>query len=317
MKKASQNRAENAAARQQAEILIEALPWIKQATGKTIVIKYGGAAMTDPKLRDAVVSDIVLMKIIGLNPIVVHGGGNDISKVCKVFGLPVEFKKGMRVTDDATMEVVKMVLLGKVNQELMSAFNAHGHLAVGLSGADAGVLHAQQMDPELGRVGYIDHVDTTIIEDLISADYIPVIATVAVGDDGGAYNVNADLAAGQIAAAIGAQKVIFLTDVDGLYEDFADKSSLISSLTASEAEGLDLSKGMIPKINACITALKAGVPRAHILNGTTPHSMLLEVFTDAGVGTMIEPDGDMEAVDFVEYPLTNLAAKLAVNDSNE
>ncbi len=299
----------------QAQLLIEALPWIKESAGKTVIVKYGGAAMTDDALRAHVMSDIVLMKIIGLNPIIVHGGGNDISAYSARLGLPVEFKDGYRVTPPEVMEIVKMVLIGKVNQELVAQLNEHGHLAVGLNGADGHILKARQLKPELGQVGTVEQVDTTLIADLVEADYIPVIASVAVGADGTTYNINADLAAGAIAAAIGAHKVIFLTDVDGLYEDFEDKSSLISKMHLSEAEALlasgTLSQGMIPKMQACAQALRAGVSRAHILNGTLPHSLLLEMFTNQGVGTMILPnDRQTQPEEFTEYPSGNLASKL-------
>lgn len=299
----------------QAQMLIEALPWIKEAAGKTVVVKYGGAAMTDETLRADVMSDIVLLKIIGLNPIIVHGGGNDISRYCQKLGLPVEFKEGFRVTTPEVMDIVKMVLIGKVNQELVAQLNEHGHLAVGLSGGDGHILTARQKSEDMGHVGVVEAVDTTLLVDLVESDYIPVIASVAVGTDGVAYNVNADLAAGAIAAAIGAHKAIFLTDVDGLYEDFDDKESLLSSLHLSEARAMlaqdSLSKGMIPKIEACVQALSAGVSRAHILNGTLPHSLLLEIFTDEGVGTMILPDrDDVVPEDFIEYPEGNLASKL-------
>ena len=313
MQYADYDRAAVYAASQRAEVLIEALPWIKDMTGQTVVIKYGGAAMTDANLRSMVIQDIVLMKLIGLNPIVVHGGGKDITELCEKLSIPVEFKDGMRVTTPETMDVVSMALLGRVNAELVAGMNLHGHIAVGLSGASAGLMKAKCLDESLGRVGLITDIDTTLIQDLVAGDYIPVIATVAYGEEGEAYNINADVAAGQIAAAIGARKVIFLTDVDGLYQDFSDKTTLISRLSLDEARDLVesgiLAKGMIPKINACVTALNAGVTTAHILNGTSAHSMLLEVFTDRGIGTMIyrdEPEPD-----FVEFPLTNLAAKIS------
>lgn len=319
MQHAKNNRAETARASRRAEILIEALPWIKNVTGKTVVIKYGGAAMVDTQLRDSVMADIMLLKLVGLNPIIVHGGGNDISSLCDRLGMPVEFKNGMRVTSPETMEVVRMVLVGKVNAELVSALNCHGHIAVGVSGVDGGIIKASCLDPELGRVGKVDEIDTTLLMDLIADDYIPVIASVAVGDDGGTYNVNADVVAGEIAAAIGAQKVIFLTDVDGLYEDFSNKESLISRLSLTEAQELigsgTLAKGMIPKIGACVTALSAGVTAAHILNGTSPHSLLLEVFTDEGVGTMVTRDA--ARTDYEEFPMTSLATKInAANDED-
>ncbi len=278
-----------------AATLTEALPWIKATAGTTVVVKYGGAAMTDPGLRADVASDIVLMKLVGINPVVVHGGGPEITSFMDRLGMPVEFFDGLRVTDDAAMEVVKMVLVGKVNKELVSAINQHGRLAVGIAGNDANLLKARPVSERLGRAGEVESIDTTVVTDLIADGFIPVIATVGYGDDGGSYNVNADLVAGQLAASLGAAKAIFLTDVDGLYADFSDSSSLISALSLQQAEELiaadTLSSGMIPKVAACARALRGGVPRAHILNGTVPHALLLEVYTDEGVGTMITPEG--------------------------
>jgi acetylglutamate kinase len=308
-------RAMRAAAVGQTQLLVEALPWIKESTGKTVVVKYGGAAMTDASLRADVMSDIVLMKIIGLNPIIVHGGGKDISLLCEKLGLPVEFKDGFRVTPPEVMEVVKMVLVGKVNQELVAQMNEHGHIAVGLNGADAHIVKAAPISAEMGLAGNVSKVDTTLLRDLVASDYVPVIASVAVGEDGLSYNVNADIVAGEIAAHIGAHKAIFLTDVDGIYRDFADKSSLIMRMKLGEAQAAlasgELTQGMIPKLQACVTALSAGVARAHIINGTIPHALLLELFTDQGVGTMILPDDeDYSPEDFTNYPLDNLASKL-------
>ncbi|MBN2404776.1 MAG: acetylglutamate kinase [Coriobacteriia bacterium] len=285
--------------------LMEALPWIKRTWGGTVVIKYGGSAMTDPELRDSVAADIVLMKLVGINPVIVHGGGPEITSYMERLGMAVEFYQGLRVTDDAAMEVVKMVLVGKVNKELVSAINQHGRLAVGLAGDDGNLIKAKQLDARLGRVGEVTRVDTTVVENLIADGFIPVIASVAAGDDAGSYNINADLVAGEIASALDADKVIFLTDVDGLYADFADKDSLISALSLEEAEAMvsggTLSSGMIPKVDACIHALHAGVERAHILNGTSPHALLLEVYTDAGVGTMITRDGSLGLPDDEMY----------------
>lgn len=278
-----------------AETLTEALPWIKSLYGRTVVIKYGGAAMTDPALRDQVASDVVLMKLVGMNPVVVHGGGNDISSYMERLGMEVRFHDGLRVTPDDAMEVVKMVLVGKVNKELVADINKHGRLAVGLAGDDGNTILARQKDPQLGRVGEVTAVDTTVIDNLIEDGFIPVVATVAAGEDGGSFNINADTVAGRLAAALGAAKVIFLTDVDGLYADFEDKSSLISRLSLPEAEAMiagGLSSGMIPKVAGCTGALTGGVERAHILNGTIPHALLLEVYTDEGVGTMITRDDD-------------------------
>lgn len=285
---------------EKASTLMEALPWIKHAWGRTVVVKYGGAAMTDPALRDHVAADIVLMKLVGVNPVVVHGGGPEISSFMERLGLPVRFHDGLRVTTDEAMDVVKMVLVGKVNKELVGAINAHGRYAVGMSGEDGNTVIATAKDPLLGRVGEVTDIDTTVLENLIEDGFIPVVATVAAGDDGGSFNVNADLVAGRLAAALGADKCIFLTDVDGLYRDFSDKSSLISALTPEEAEEMIVSDrlegGMVPKVAACVHALRGGVRRAHILNGTVPHALLLEVYTDEGVGTMIAADPESTAV---------------------
>jgi len=274
--------------------LMEALPWIKAAWGRTVVIKYGGAAMTDVRLRDQVAADIVLMKLVGVNPVVVHGGGPEITSFMGRLGLPVEFYDGLRVTTPEAMDVVKMVLVGKVNKELVSAINSHGNYAVGLSGEDGNMVQATMRDERLGRVGEVTSIDTTVLDNMIEDGFIPVVATVAAGDDGGSFNVNADLVAGQIAAALGADKCIFLTDVDGLYRDFNDKESLISVLTPEQTEDMIASDllegGMVPKVAACLHAVRGGVRRAHILNGTVPHALLLEVYTDEGVGTMIAHD---------------------------
>lgn len=297
-----------------AKALMEMMPWIEDINGKTIVIKYGGAAMVEEDLREAVVDDLIMLKLMGANPVIVHGGGPAINEMLGKLDIPVKFENGQRVTDEATMEVVKMTLVGKVNQNLVSAINAHGAIAVGLNGADARIIQAEPLDESLGRVGKVAKVDTTLLEDLIAADYIPVIATVGYGVDG-SYNINADTVAGEVAAALGAQKIVFITDVDGLYEDFDDKSTLILRMALQEAvelaEGGTLSSGMIPKINACVTALSAGVKKAHIINGKTPHSLVLEIFTDEGMGTMImrtlEDSVDPE---FVEAPVSNFASKL-------
>lgn len=276
--------------------LMESLPWIKRAWGRTVVIKYGGAAMTDPALRHSVAADIVLMKLVGINPVIVHGGGPEITQYMDRLGMKVEFAGGLRVTDDAAMEVVKMVLVGKVNKELVAAINAHGRLAVGIAGDDANLIKAVQLDPALGRVGKIAAIDTTVVMNLIADGFVPVIASVGAGDDGGSFNINADLVAASLAVALGSEKVIFLTDVDGVYEDFEDKSSLLSRIVLSDARariaGGKLGSGMIPKVQACVDALDGGVRRAHILNGKAPHALLLEVYTDEGVGTMLTHDAE-------------------------
>ena len=280
-----------------AATLTEALPWIKSLYGSTVVIKYGGAAMTDPVLRDQVAADVVLMKLVGMNPVVVHGGGPEITRFMDRLGMEVRFHQGLRVTSDEAMEVVKMVLVGKVNKELVAAVNAHGRLAVGVAGDDGMTIVAKQKDPELGRVGEVTDIDTTVIDNLIEDGFIPIVATVAAGEDGGSFNINADTVAGDLAASLKAAKVIFLTDVDGLYRDFEDKSSLISLLSLAQAEEMiasdQLASGMIPKVAGCARALRGGVERAHILNGTIEHALLLEVYTDEGVGTMIT-DADVE-----------------------
>ncbi len=302
---------------QTAQVLFETLPWIKNLTGKTVVIKYGGAAMVDARLREDVMSDIVLLKIMGMRPVIVHGGGKAINEALSHYDLPVEFKNGQRVTTPETMDIVREVLGGRVNQELVAAINQHGNLAVGVSGSDAGTIVASQLDPDLGRVGKVESVNIEYIERLIQGDFIPVIATVAQGTDGGFYNINADIAAGSIAAALRAHKVIFLTDVDGLYEDFSDKGSLISNLTMEECQKMldadEVDKGMIPKLGACIEALQAGVFRAHIINGTTPHSLLLELLTDAGVGTVLHSNETSYEYDTHPHPLSTFAARLFEN----
>lgn len=302
-------------ANKEARVLVDSLPWIKNVTGRTIVIKYGGSAMVDGRLRADVMNDIVLLKLVGVNPVVVHGGGKAINEAMEFAKLPVEFKDGQRVTTPEAMELVRTILTGKVNQELVEALNEHGNFAVGISGADAGVIVAEQASPELGRVGRITRINRPLLDDLIESDYIPVIATVALGEDGGFYNVNADMVAGHIAAAIGAHKVIFLTDVDGLYENFEDKDTLISNLTLFEAqymvENNIVSTGMIPKLKSCIHALEAGVFRAHVINGTTPHSLLLELLTSTGVGTTMH--STEEACRFDAHPLGNFASKLLEN----
>ena len=298
-----------------AQRIFVALPWIKNITGKTIVIKYGGAAMVDPKLRADVMSDIVLLKTAGVNPVIVHGGGKDISKAMEEAGIPVEFKDGQRVTSDVGMEIVRTILAGKVNQELVRALNEHGNIAVGVSGIDGGVIIAEPASSELGRVGRIKRINGALLQDLIDADYIPVIASVAIGNDGGYCNVNADVVAGQIAAATGATKILFLTDVDGLYLDFDDKDTLVSQLALEEArelvEGGTLSSGMIPKLKSCVQALDGGVQSAYIINGTIPHAILLEMLTESGVGTAVYADASDG--DSAHAPLGNFASKLLEN----
>lgn len=299
-----------------AEVLIEAFPYIKNQTGKTVVIKYGGAAMVDPKLRDAVMADIVMLKIMGVNPVIIHGGGAAITENMGHFGLDVEFIEGQRVTSEEAMEVVKMTLVGKVNEELVRAMNQHGNLAVGVNGADAGTIIATQRDVKLGRVGDVLEVNPAYIKTLINAAYVPIIASVGKGEDGGSFNINADAVACAVAGAIGAQKIIFLTDVDGFYVDFDDKDSLVSLMSLAETRTMldegAVSKGMIPKLQSCVLALEAGVHRAHIINGTMPHSLLIELLTSVGAGTLIYNDEENNAKD--DYaPLGLLASRLMEN----
>lgn len=289
----TRDRLERDRAASKVDVLMEALPWINRMRGRTFVIKYGGSAMEDPELCRQVVADIELLKLMGIRVVLVHGGGKAINAHVRALGLPVTFKDGLRVTDDAMMEAVREVLVGKVNQELVWALNEYGHNAVGISGADGKTLKAAPIDPELGRVGRVRAVDPSLIETILSDGYIPVIASVGCGPDG-FYNINADVAAGKVAEAMGADKLIYLTDVDGLYEDVRDEGTLIQSLTRAETHELlesgALDGGMIPKIRSIAEALDAGVSEVVILNGTFPHSLLLEIFTDAGCGTMFTQD---------------------------
>ena len=276
-----------------AELLCEALPWINKMSGKTFVIKYGGSAMEDPELCRQVVADIEMLKLMGVRIVLVHGGGKAINAMLKRLDVPVKFKDGLRVTDDETMEAVQEVLVGHVNQQLVWALNEYGHNAVGISGADGKTLKAEPVDPDLGRVGRIREVDSSLINTILDDGYIPVVATVGCGPDG-FYNINADVAADKIAEAMGADKLIYLTDVDGLFRDFSDEDSLVAQLTRTETHELlesgTLDGGMIPKIRSVAEALDAGVSEVVILNGTYPHSLLLEIFTDAGCGTMFTQD---------------------------
>lgn len=276
-------------AQRKAEVLTEALPWINKMRGKTVVVKYGGSAMEDPKLMVQVLGDIELLKLMGMRVVLVHGGGKAISAMLTLLNMPVQFKNGLRVTDDDTMEAVQEVLIGKVNQQLVWALNEYGHNAVGISGADGKTLKAVPVSPELGRVGHIREVSPELIETILDDDYIPVIASVACGPDG-FFNVNADEAASAVAEALHADKLIYLTDVDGLFADVNDKGSLIRSLTKAETKSIlasgELAGGMVPKVRSIVEAMDRGVSEVVILNGKSPHSLLLEFFTDAGVGTL-------------------------------
>ncbi len=280
---------ERAKALDKAKILTEAMPWIHKHNGQTIVVKYGGAAMEDDELMRQVVGDLELLKLMGMRVVLVHGGGKAINKLLDALQLPTKFKGGLRVTDDATMQAVQMVLVGQVNQKLVWALNEFGENAVGLSGADGKTFKCQPVDPELGRVGEITKVNTHLIESILDDDYVPVIATVGSGADG-FYNINADVAASQVAQALGADTLVYLTDVDGYFREIGNEESLVSQMTKDEAHELlnsgTLATGMIPKIRSIVEALDAGVRDVRILNGTFPHSLLLEIFTDAGIGTM-------------------------------
>ncbi len=273
--------------------LLEALPYIREFHGKTVVIKYGGAAMEDAALREEFARDVVLLKYVGLNPIVVHGGGPEISAYMERLGLPVQFVGGLRVSDEDTVEVAKMVLMGKVNKEIVLRLNRHGQPAVGLCGDDGSLFRvARRAAPggeDIGFVGRIERVNVGVIEH-VASDYIPVIASVGADREGLSYNVNADEAAGAVAAALGAYKVVFLTDVPGWLEDAEDPSSRIARASTERVreELPRQSGGMRPKLAACLDAIDAGVSAAHILDGRVAHSLLLELFTDEGIGTMIE-----------------------------
>jgi acetylglutamate kinase len=273
--------------------LLEALPYIREFHGKTVVIKYGGAAMEDPQLREEFARDVVLLKYVGLNPIVVHGGGPEITGYMERLGMPVEFVGGLRVSDEGTVEVAKMVLMGKVNKEIVLRLSRHGQPAVGLCGDDGTLFRVgRRAGPggeDIGFVGRIERVNVGVIEH-IASDYIPVVASVGADREGNSYNVNADEAAGAVAGALGAYKVVFLTDVPGWLADASDPSSLISKSDAAEVRAAisGLEGGMRPKLEACVEAIDNGVSAAHILDGRVAHSLLLELFTDAGIGTKIE-----------------------------
>jgi len=274
--------------------LLEALPYIREFHGKTVVIKYGGAAMTDPGLREDFARDVVLLKYVGLNPIVVHGGGPDITAYMERLGMPVEFVGGLRVSDADTVEIAKMVLVGKVNKDIVLRLGRHGQPAIGLCGDD-GLLFRASRQPgpggeDIGFVGSIEKVDTDVIRH-VAQDYIPVVASVGADREGHSYNINADEAAGKLARELGAYKVMFLTDVRGWLRDPADPDSVISEVGADEVEAAlaTIEGGMRPKLAACVDAIHGGVSHAHIVDGRIPHSLLLELFTIAGIGTKVRP----------------------------
>ena len=285
-----------------ANILVDALPYIRKFYGKTMVIKYGGNAMLSDELKTKVVQDITLMKYIGIRPVIVHGGGPDITGFLKRVGKQAEFVSGLRVTDQETMEIVEMVLIGKVNSEIVNRLNQCGGQAIGLSGKDAGLIRATKKLAEIhkdgrvekadiGYVGEVKEINAQALNDLLEKGYIPVVAPVGVGDEGESYNINADYVAAEVAGALRAEKLLLLTDVEGIYKDYEDKSSFLSSLTETEAlayiDDGTISGGMIPKVEACLTALTKGAKKTSIIDGRLPHSLLLELFTSQGIGTEI------------------------------
>ena len=278
-------------------ILSEALPYIQKFANRTVVIKYGGAAMKDSNLKDKVIGDIVFLSCVGVKPVVVHGGGPEINSWLTKLKIEPQFRDGLRVTDAATMDVVEMVLVGRVNKELVSLINQAGALAVGLCGRDANLIKARHVDPvnkeKIGYVGEVTSIDTRLIKSLVASGYVPVISSVADDETGQAYNINADIVAGEIAAALDAEKLILLTDTPGILKDYQDPSSLLTRLDIKTARDLIsqgiVSGGMIPKVNCCVRSLAQGVRAAHIIDGRIPHAVLLEIFTDEGIGSMIVP----------------------------
>src|SRR5216117_2102490 len=280
-----------------ANVLVEALPYIRAFAGKTVVLKYGGKAMTDPALKEGFATDVVLMKYVGINPVVVHGGGPQIDQMLKRLAIEPKFHQGVRVTDAATMEVVEMVLGGTINKEIASLISRHGAKAVGLSGKDGGLIEAKpftkaewakKLGADLSTWGDVQAVDSPILKNLQATNAIPIIAPMGVGKDGRTYNINADLVAGAVAAALGAEKLVVLTDVRGIKEE---DGKLVSTLARKDVARMvkkgTISEGMLPKVQSCLTALEGGVKKAHVIDGRTPHAILLEIFTDKGVGTEI------------------------------
>jgi acetylglutamate kinase len=278
-----------------ADVLVEALPYIRRFAGKTVLVKYGGNALAGASDSDALAlfaQDIVLMHAVGMRPVVVHGGGPQISDLMARLGKQTEFRNGLRVTDAETVDIARMVLVGQVNPQLVAAINVHGPLAVGVSGADAGLIVASPVDPELGFVGDVTDVNPTIINRLLNEELIPVIATIGTDLAGQAYNINADTVAGAIAESLGAEKLVYLTDIEGLRRRVDDADSLIRQTNPDELDALmadgTIAGGMIPKVASCVHAVRHGVRRAHILDGRIAHVLLLEIFTDAGIGTMVQ-----------------------------
>lgn len=273
-----------------AEILTQAVPYIKEYTGKYVVAKYGGNAMTDPQLKKSVMQDILLLQLVGVKIILVHGGGPEISAMLKKLSIESHFENGLRVTDDDTMEVVQMVLAGKVNKSLAADLSALGGRAVGLCGIDGGLIKVHQKDEKLGHVGEIDEINTKILDDLLDGGFIPVISSIGIDDDGNPYNINADTAAAKIAAALHAESMVVMSNINGVLRDKDDENSLISQMSLADAEELKksgiIAGGMIPKVDCCTNAVKEGVKKVFIINGEIPHAILIELLTDEGLGTM-------------------------------
>ena len=278
---------------EKAAVLAEALPYIRRFWGKVVVVKYGGNAIGDVDSLAGFAQDVALMRSVGMHTVVVHGGGPQIGDLMARLGKVPEFREGLRVTDADTLDIARMVLVGKVNRDIVSAINVHGALAVGLSGEDAGLITASARSPELGFVGDVASVNASIIERLLAEELIPVVATIGADTEGQAYNINADTAAGAIAEALQAEKLVYLTNIEGLRSDVADPASLLSSVAVAELDAMltdgSIVAGMIPKVTSCVRAVRGGVGHAHILDGRAPHALLLEVFTHHGVGTMVSP----------------------------
>jgi len=278
-----------------ADVLIEALPYIRRFAGKVVVVKYGGNALAGATESDALAlfaQDIVLMRLVGLRPVVVHGGGPQISDLMNRLGKTTEFRDGLRVTDAETVDIARMVLIGQVNPQIVAAINVHGRFAVGVSGEDASLITAEPRDPELGFVGDVKRINPGILQGLLDDEFVPVVATIGTDAQGQPYNINADTVAGAIAEALGAEKLVYLTDIEGLRRQVDDAASLIRQTNPDELDALmadgTIAGGMIPKVESCVHAVRNGVKRAHILDGRIPHVLLLELFTDSGVGTMVE-----------------------------
>ncbi|EMD24432.1 acetylglutamate kinase [Amycolatopsis azurea] len=291
-----------ATAAEKASILIEALPWLQRFHGATVVVKYGGNAMIDESLKQAFAEDMVFLRMAGLRPVVVHGGGPQITAMLTRLGVEGEFKGGLRVTTPETMDIVRMVLTGQVSRELVGLINAHGPYAVGISGEDARLFTAERKQAtvdgvpvDIGLVGEVSEVNPDAVLDIVNAGRIPVVSTVAPDVDGVVHNINADTAAGALAAALGAEKLVVLTDVEGLYANWPDRGSLVDRIRVDRLETLlpGLASGMIPKMEACVRAIRGGVSRAHVIDGRIAHSVLLEVFTSRGIGTMVFPETEL------------------------